>query len=942
LAEVQVTGSRIARPELQSTTPIEILSAKDIEATGLINTADVLRDLPGVGVSGISSANSNFSTSGGGVNTLNLRNLGDQRTLVLVNGRRFVSGVPGTPIVDLNMIPTAFIDRIDVITGGASAVYGSDAVAGVVNIVLKNHFEGVELRGQGGGATEGGANTREGSITLGNNFADGRGNAMINISEFRDSGLWSKQRAISTTDTSITKKGIFGAYSSFNPQGNLYLTDATGNPQDGLFTFAGTDNKNPVYYDGSQGFNRDAYRRITIPTDRTLVSAVANYQITESQQFYTEANYGYTHTHTALEPFSLCIGPCGATDNVYGGTGAGISLNNPYVPSALLAIAQADNALIADPVQGPANFGYYDPSCTTATPGSDCITSIGIRKRLTGIAIRSTDATRQTERIVAGFKGDVFGSRFNYDLSYMYGRTTEDQTSTGQVNVLNVRNALDAVNVGGSIVCADPVAVAQGCVPLNVFGANSITPAAAAYVNAPGSEYAVISQQVFSGAIDGALFKLPAGDVHGVLGAEHRTEMSQQDFDALTNSGLNGGNALPNVAGAYSVSEVFTEVSVPLLTGRKLAKELSLEGAARSSNYSTVGHVSTWNLRLNYAPDDNVRLRAAYSHAVRAPGISELYSAPGQTFPTGLSDPCDATNSPTGAILEACKKIAAIGAHGLPAYNFLDYQTITGFNGGNPHLGPETAKTETLGLVFTPTWIQGFSTTVDYFDIKIDSAVGSADYATEITQCLLTGQFCSQVFRDPNTGKLTRVDQSLINVATVETAGLDLQSKYRLPLPSRIGGGALDFGLSWTHLTKYTVLSEPGAPVETFVGQIGTPRDRGVLNLSYSNQGLTAGWTVRYQSAAKDQVNLDNVSKTQLPFNNVPAYFYHDLNLRYAFDRAGFLGKSELFGGIRNLLDKKPPFLPTGMASQITGTETAPDSYDAIGRQIFAGFDVKL
>jgi len=309
ISEIIVTGSRIARPELESITPITIVGAPEIQASGYLNAADVLRNLPQVGISGLSSSNTNFSTSGGGINSINLRNLGDNRTLVLVNGRRMVSGYTSGAlnVVDINMIPTDFIDRIDVITGGASAVYGSEAIAGVVNFVLKDHFEGVRVRGQGGAATESGEDTRLGSLTAGSSFAEDRGSAMINIAYDKDSGLRSAQRAISKTDTSITRPGIIGAFSSFNPQGNFTLADSKGNVDDGLYTF--NNSGAVVPYASSLGYNRDAVRRITVPTDRTLVSGLLNYKFADKQQLYTEFTYGQTHTLTEIEPFALGIGP---------------------------------------------------------------------------------------------------------------------------------------------------------------------------------------------------------------------------------------------------------------------------------------------------------------------------------------------------------------------------------------------------------------------------------------------------------------------------------------------------------------------------------------------------------------------------------------------------------------------------------------------------------
>jgi len=922
-----------------------VLSASEIEATGQLNTADVLRNLTAVGISGVSSANSNFQTSGAGVNTINLRNLGDSRTLVLINGRRMVPGLAGESAADFNMIPTDFIERIDVITGGASAVYGSEAIAGVVNVVLKDHLDGVRLRAQGGGATEGGENTRLGSLSFGSDFADKRGTALFSVSYDKDSGLYSRQRAISTTDTSITLPGIRGALSSFNPQGNIALADGNGNVVDGLYTFNSAGALVP--YETSLGFNRDAYRRITVPVDRTLVSGVLNYQVAEKHQLYSEITYGQTHTESDIEPFALGIGPQGSADNVYGGSGLGIPLTNAYIPASLLAIIAADNA-------DPTITGNGTTGCSTGVT-ADCISSIGVRKRLVDVAIRSSEARRQTSRIVAGVRGDLFGAAWSYDIYYMYGRTTDDQTGTGQVNVANLRYALDStIDSSGQIVCRDPVARAQGCIPINVFGANSITPAAAAYVSALQSRDVVIQQQTMSAIAKGPLFSLPAGVVRAVIGAERRTEQSSEIQDALTNSGLNGGNALPNTAGAYTVKEVFGEVGVPLLAGKPGVKDLSLESAVRSSDYSTVGRVNTWNVRLNFAPIDDLRLRGAYSKAVRAPNIGELYTGPSQTFPTGISDPCDGvTSASTGAIASACKAIPAIAnAIASPGgfhYSFLDYQLITGFDSGNPKLQAETAKTYTVGLVITPSALRGFTTTIDYFNIKVDDAVGAVDYPTLLTGCLLTGSpaSCAAVFRDPSSGKLTRVDQLAINVATLSTAGVDLETRYRVNLPAAIGG-SLTLGLNWTYLDKLDQINQPGAQVVHYRGQIGlggapgqtgAPENRGTLLAQYDGHDLTFGWTVRYESAMKDQVDPANVSPAQQPFNSVPAYTYHDVQIRYLFDAKA---QTTLYGGIRNLFNKQPPFLPTGMASQATGTETSPDQYDAIGRVWYAGVEVKL
>jgi outer membrane receptor protein involved in Fe transport len=351
-----------------------------------------------------------------------------------------------------------------------------------------------------------------------------------------------------------------------------------------------------------------------------------------------------------------------------------------------------------------------------------------------------------------------------------------------------------------------------------------------------------------------------------------------------------------------------------------------------------------------------VRFRGAYSRATRAPNLSELYQGASQNFPTGVNDPCDGiTAASSGAIAAACKAIPAIAnainSPGGFKYGFLDYQSITGFNSGNPHLQPETAKTYTAGLVFTPSALRNFTATVDYYNIKIDNAVGAIDIPTLLNQCLLTGSptYCTSVFRDPNSGKLTRIDQLSINTATLLTAGVDIGANYRMELPPYLGD-SLGFALNWNWLQELNVINQQGAPTIHYKGQIaeapggvelpGGPANRATLQAQYNWRGLSVGWTIRYQGPMKDQVDLTQVSPQQLPFNSVPEFTYHDLQLGYSFVESKL--KTKLYGGIRNLFDKKPPFLPTGMQTQITGTETAPSSYDAIGRQWFAGIEAEF
>ncbi|HEV7613007.1 MAG TPA: TonB-dependent receptor [Steroidobacteraceae bacterium] len=952
LKEVVVTGSRIATPELESMTPITVLTNQAIEASGTLNISDFLRDLPSVGTSLLSTTNSNFLTSGSGVNSINLRNLGDQRTLVLVNGKRYVPGLPGSSIVDFNTIPTDFIDHIEITTGGASAVYGSDAVAGVVNVLYKTNFEGLQFRGQAGETGHHDDARYGGGLMAGAAFDEGRGHFLLDLSYDKDDGLWSRQRSRSAVDETVLGGVLVKpTYSSFAPQGRFTYTSSNGGAGD-LFTFNPDGTLKQGFSSAANGFNRNAWRRISVPTDRTLIASTMNFDLAEHHQAYAEVTYGYNHTQSNIEPFALSGStPPGA---VYGnnstifdanGDAIGVPITNAYLQTlpVLAPVLQAIN-----------QFNSTGANCVgsaATNPAYDCISYLNFRKRLVDIAARGNEATRQTMRSLVGVKGDVPFGDWRYDVSLSYGRTTDAQFTTGQVNLANVRAALDSVvdPTSGKIVCRDPVWVSLGCVPLNIFGFNSITPAAAAWVNANVTENAKIQEQILSASIQGSVGSLPAGNPQLVIGVEQRKDSSEQFWDPLTNAGLNGGNQLPNVKGSITVKEAFVEGQVPIFKDQPGAYALNIDAALRHASYSTIGSVNTWKAGLDWAPIQDLRFRGVYSVAIRAPNIGELYGGQSETFPTGLVDPCDGITAATaGQFPGACAKVpgvaAAIANGGQFKYTFLDYQTINGFVGSNPQLKQEKAKTETIGIVLTPRALPHFNATIDYYDVKIDGAVGVVDFQTEINNCLAGGAFCDSVIRNAQSGKLQSVNQLSLNVAQIHTRGVDTVVRYGFDL-GRAGG--LSLQLAETHLLKLEQ-AVPGAPLLDNVGELNSGangrlgsgfKDRGTLTAVYDIGPFEATWRVNYLSSINDTNPTASNTVISALYNHVPSYTYNDVQLRYTFNEKKH---SSVYLGANNLFNKQPPFLPGGMASEITGTETAADTYDVFGVFLYAGVEVKM
>jgi iron complex outermembrane recepter protein len=905
LDQVVVTGSRIARTEVESSVPVQVVTSELLDAQGSQNVADILQELPSFGTSAVSRSNSNFLTSGNGVSTLNLRNAGDQRTLVLVNGRRVVAGLGGTSSVDINNIPTDLIKGIEIITGGASAVYGSEAIAGVVNFTLKNDFEGFEFRGQTGQTSESDTDRYMASLTGGFNLGE-RGNITANLTWDKDAGLRSRNRAISAFDRPFN--------SGFVPQGRFFA--------DSDWTFDSNNNLINWRSSALDGFNRNAERYISVPLDRMLLTALGNYELTDNIEVFFEGSYSDTKSRSRLEPLAT------ANDDARTPTGdayAGLTLDNPFIPTAIR------NEMIAEGID---NLQFF--------------------KRLNGVFDRSNRNDREFERIVLGVRGNVFED-WKWDLYVNASRTTDFTFSeTG----LRDRYffALDAIAdpMSGAPICRDATARAAGCQPFNPFGFNSASAASAAYLTNNGQTLdtyeASIEQKVAAANLVGELWELPAGAIKIATGIEHRREDSSERFSAETQAGNTLGNALTNTEGDYSVTEVYLEAIVPVFAG------LDLELAGRVGDYTTVGDVFSWKAGLTWAPIDDLRFRAVYSNATRAPNIGELFLGPSQTFPSGLVDPCDgvgATTAPSGtsaAVATYCRAQPGFAANIAANMGVFftdpnrDYQSIEGFDRGNPLLNEETAKTLTAGFVWTPDFLPRFQLTLDWFDIEIEDAIANVPRQFIIDQCAGSGgssDLCAFITREPaspirarGAGTLFSIDSGPVNSAVIETAGIDLATKWAHTLEN---GHTFNVGLNYTYLDKLNLQPLAGAPVEVNKGQLnGDGRlgagfeHRANLNLGYQIGGFKATWRLNYLSSI-----VDTLPDT-LP---IGAYTYNDMQVRYNW---GDDDKYGVYFGVDNVFDKKPPLVEQNFASNITGTETAAESYDPIGRFMYVGLEFKF
>jgi outer membrane receptor protein involved in Fe transport len=937
--DIVVTGSRIARPDLQASIPIVSVTAERIQETGASNIQDVLATLPSVGQN-ISRTSSNFSNTGNGVATVNLRNLGASRTLVLLDGRRSL-GIAGSSAVDVNNVPTDLIERVEVVTGGASAVYGSEAVAGVVNFVLKDKFEGLRVRGQNTISNEGDAARQYVSVTGGQGFAGGRGHIVGNVSYDNDHGLPSRNRSYSAKDvpnrSSYAAQGLFDVS---NPATQSQFSPSTGR----TFTFGSNNALKPYQGANIDGYNRNGDRLLSVPVERVQGTLLGNYEFSNGFKVYAEGEYVHTKSNASLEPSAIANSGPGAALSFDGSAYPGIPITSPYVPAAIRAAAIANG-----------------------------VDTIQFRRRSNDIFSRSNKNDRDFYRGVLGVKGafDDAG-RWSYDLYYEHSQS-RDHTTAQAIYTPNYGAALNnEVGPDGQVRCSDAAARAAGCAPLNIFGYNTVSVAAATFlqtytgptrnvtlvdgnsvqlVNGSNVTYDYLAkayQDVVSGSISGKLFSLWGGPVAVAFGGEYRREKSAETFDPFTQAGLSSGNQITNTKGSFHTKEGFVEIVAPIVENRPGLYYLGLEGAARYADYSTIGGVWSFKAGATYAPTADIRFRGVFARATRAPNIGELFSSISQTFPA-VTDPCDQAQgngdgAKTIALPAGCSAIpgiaATVASRGSFQYSTSQIQTIDGLTGGNRNLREETADTITAGAVLTPTMLKNFSLTVDYYRIKLKNAVGIIGQQISISQCFAGGQplFCDNVIRDAN-GFITRVNALNLNTGSYLVSGIDVEGRYVIP----IGEARFDIDVLYNHRFDQQQTPFPGGPLQNELGQadcygcgrLGSGfKDKVSGNVTFGTENFQLTYRVDYLGPLED--NLDGSTTVVTP---IPAYWYHNVQGKVA---VGDNKAMELYVGVNNLLDKKPPTFGDTNPVSWPGTQTVANTYDLYGRMIYAGATFKF
>jgi outer membrane receptor protein involved in Fe transport len=935
LETIVVTGSRIVVPGVAVSNPVTSIDAQAIKDSGVTDLADYLKSTPALIASTDKNdaSGSNAFIGGTGLTLLDLRNLGEDRTLVLVNGRRHVAGLPGSAAVDIDTIPFALIERIDIQTGGASALYGADGVSGVVNFILKRDFEGLDVRTQYGSSAEGDSDTVLASVVLGENVDEGRGNVTVALEYSKEKRLRASQREDIGGDRRYTFQenpddvGIDDPnvpdevplrdvrFWDSGPAGAVdvnfdFFQDFNGDDQpwdfgDLPFSVKGA----PIPPSFQQGGDGPALYRyigdLTPEEERYTFNMLLSYEITDAARLFADLKYSRSKAFSEGEPtfdFFLFLQP---------------------------------------------DYAYTPPNIAAAAGDTPLLVS----RDNFDMGIRGEDITRDTKRAVVGLEGDLAAST-RYEVSLVYGETEVDNLQTN--NRLNDRfaAALDAVvdPDTGEIVCRsslDPSAVPfnlawngwdgfvprpgtwagsftpgpnSGCVPVNILGTNAVSREAAAWIMTDSLATSKIQQFVATAYLTGdssALFELPAGAVGWAAGVEYREEKSNSVPAPEDQAGLTFGNVILPVKGRYDVSEIFAEVSVPLLKDVAFADSLSVDGAVRYSDYSTTGEATTWKAGLNWAPVYDLRLSGTVSEATRAPNIGELFDPGGQTFEL-IADPCDIGKLNQGTQYRAANCAELLTSLGVDPSTYVDPNfsaSIPGLLVGNPDLEEEVAKSLTIGLEYRPRWAQQLLFKIDYYDIELTNAINTASAEEAAQQCVdlptLDNEFCTLQTREPGVGGIIDFLQQPLNVAKFTTKGYDFEIAYALD--TRQAGrdlGTFTFRVLGNKLEDLTFVNLPGAEPDEDLGQgpidgedeapewqanfnLGWERGPIYLNYQYS-------WFDETDRVAPEVVagEPDFREEKYLKFS---AHEVHDFYARYTLDSG-----LAFHAGVNNLTDEKP------------------------------------
>jgi iron complex outermembrane recepter protein len=924
LEEVTVTGSRISKRDAIAESPIFTVDQDTLKVSGYVTLDQYLNTLPQI-TPNISSQSNNPSS--GGRAFIDLRGLGTERNLVLIDGRRAMGQSSGGTVVDTNTIPAALIDRVEIISGGAAATYGADAIAGVVNFIMKKSYDGVALNSQYRISEEGDGEEITTDLTFGSDFADGRGSAVFNASYFKREAMYKGARGFSAQASSATGTFPNGSWSAgtntpsqasidaifgpntcnanggargfgFNPDGTLFCTGVAGDSTRNIAGYTGpADHVATQFAPDSFSYNFEPDNILVLPLERWSMYTHMDLEMSDHFKPYITAMF--TNYNAKQE---LAATPVGSLT---------MPVTNPFIPT------QFANVL-----------------ATRANPTAN----ITFNKRFSALGGRTGFNTHDVWQMVAGTTGELTDT-WSYDFSGSWGRSVRNEIQGGNVRLNRVATLLTAAD-GGASLCAGG---------LNLFGNAPISQECQDYVSLQAKNLTVVEQGVTELVLTGDLFEMPAGTVQSAFGASYR----KVDFEFLPDSGLQPGlvagfNEQLPVAGKLDYTDLFAEFSVPLLSEKPMIQNLSATLGFRNTDNNAFGNAESWKTTFDWTMKDSIRARGGFQHAIRSPNVNELFAPQLNNFPNFANqDPCNFNSSyrtgPNGAAVQAlCASQAAVAGGAAFSQPFGQAQAIAG---GNPDLKPEEADSWTVGFVLSPefgsAYMQRMSFTIDYFNIELENVISEVGATTIITRCFnaeganpnysASNEWCALFNRDQADGRVIDLKQFQRNQSVWEVAGIDATVNWGMD----VGPGGLDFAILASWLSKFEKQTTNVDRFNDFAGTIGNttgstfPDLRATLLTSYTLDNIQIKATTRYISS---MTHANLVTSPTSTATGTEATWYLDLAGSYDFNDS----MSFRFG-VNNVANQSPRLYSPNVQAN-----TDPSTYDVLGRRYFIGFDIRM
>lgn len=888
LETVTVTGSRIPRVDVETAQPVVTIDRKQIENQGFTSVADILQNLTEVGTPPISRANALSSGEDVGGYYVDLRNLGANRTLILINGKRLGANTSG--LQDLGQIPVSVIDRIEVLKDGGSSIYGSDAIAGVVNVITRSNFTGAEANAYVGEYDQGDGKNQSYDFTIGT--ANDRGSIMASAQYQKDDPVWAKDR-----DFSAYPSGPYhptAGWSAVTQNGSFTGPCGPGGKSVTCTLKPGTDPRNIANY---QPLTSDRYsnanQEMTLQTgtERTSLFVAGKYNLEENIAFKTDFLYNKRSTFQQIAGY-------------------------PY---------QSANWNPKTPLSGQSYFNPLGKDLQFARRGWE--------------VPRTTTSDLETYRWTAGFEGyfEVGGHTWNWDVGAMTNRNNMLKTGHGDFNLVNAAKALGPSYMGsdGKVHCGTAANPTSGtCVawnpllPYGQAGAGSLSdPDLQSFLFPEFHDTGKTTTTDYTANIAGTVPGLPAGEIGVAAGVEHRQEDGRFVPDAFNQAGLSSGLAATTTKGKYSVNEAYLEFDVPLLKDMTMARELSIDVATRYSDYDNFGNTTNSKASLKWKPIDDLLVRGSWAQGFRAPTISDLYGGIGSSFES-YTDPCDAGHGAAhGNPAVAARCTAGFGGQPAVAANYVqlgqalvpcktypcqtNYQFITG---SNPNLTPETATTRTLGLIYSPHYLEGFDVSLDWYKINIKNVISQDAVQDILDDCYVGGiaSRCANFTRDPATGVITNMNYGLTNKGWQKTAGYDFGVNYRFTVAS-IGQFAARWNTTYVDYLNVKADDNPSTIVQPLTGYGGNFRTRSNLSLDFTRGLFGMTWTMRYYSGMTERCSWTDECNDPNhidPFNGAQAQrhtgstTFNDVQFRWTLPWKGIISV-----GANNVFDKQGPIM---------------------------------